>query len=277
MMHFAHRAAPLLALWFIHVSTASAQDKEPSRKTLESMQRHVTSLRAVGRTTQGTELPLKLVTTPVLRYSDPGGITTDASIWVWGGQGRPSVMAGVFFLTQEDREPKWSCELLSLAEGAVAVYSDAGWSWTPEKSDLKWLTIGKAPDETDRQRLRRMKSIAERYEVTTFEGTTKSQLRLLVQPLYRYSDEKQGLLDGAIFSFAAGTNPEALLLVECQETADAISWQAAFSRFGASQCEAKLSETVVWESPAIKKWSAKEPYFSQFGPADRVFHAPGKE
>ena len=95
----------------------------------------------------------------------------------------------------------------------------------------------------------------------------------MVQPLYRYADEERGLIDGAIFSFAAGTNPEALLLVECRKTGDAPAWHAAFARFGANRCQARKGEAVVWECPAIERWDAKEPYFSQFGPVERVFAA----
>jgi len=232
-------------------------------------------LHVFSRPSKGEELPLKLVTTPVLRYSDPGGITTDASIWVWGGPGRPAIVAGVFFLTQEGRDPKWSCELLSLADSGVAVRSDVGWSWGPDKGDLKWLALEDAPGDSDRLRLRQMKAIAERYELTTLEKTVRSQLRLMVQPLYRYADEQRGLIDGAIFSYAAGTNPEALLLVECRKAGETSTWHAAFARFGANRCQALQGEAGVWECLGVQRWDAKEPYFAQFGPVERVFEAVG--
>jgi hypothetical protein len=250
---------------------AAGQENDASRKTLETMRRYVASLHAVSHPAKGEELPLKLVTTPVLRYSDAGGITTDASIWVWGDQGRPAIMAGIFFLTQEGRDPKWSCELLSLADDGVAVSSDVGWRWAPDKGDLKWFAIEDTPGDSDRQRLRQMKEIAERYEVTTFEKTAKSQLRLMVQPLYRYADEEKGLIDGSVFSYAAGTNPETVLIVECRKTNDALGWRAAFARFGANRCQARKGETAVWECQAIQRWDAKEPYFSQFGTVQQVF------
>ena len=274
-MRTGHRAILSAAFGVLFAWSAAAQEKDLSHQTLETMRRHVASLRAVSRPPKGEEVPLALVTTPVLRYSDPGGITTDASIWVWGGPGRPAIMAGVFFQTQEGRDPKWSCELLSLADGGVAVYSGAGWSWAPDKGGLEWLAIEDPPGDSNRLRLRQMKEIAGRYEITSLERTVKSQLRLMVQPLYRYADEQRGLIDGAIFCYAAGTNPEALLLVECRKAADAPAWHAAFVRFGENGCQARKGETVVWECPAIQRWDAKEPYFSQFGPIERVFEAVG--
>jgi hypothetical protein len=276
-MRSGRRALLFAAFGAMFAWSAAAQEKDVSRQTLETMRRHVASLRAVSRPSQGEELPLALVTTPVLRYSDPGGITTDASIWVWGGQGRPAIMAGVFFQTQEGREAKWSCELLSLADGGVAVHSNVGWNWTPDKGGLEWLAIEDQPGDSERLRLRQMKEIAGRYEITSFERTAKSQLRLMVQPLYRYADEQRGLIDGAIFCYAAGTNPEALLLVECRKAADASAWHAAFTRFGANGCQARTEEAVVWECPAIQKWDPKEPYFSQFGPVEQVFEAVGEK
>jgi hypothetical protein len=271
-------AAGLLGPGLYHCQ-ASAQDSEPSEQTLATMRRHVSSLTAVGRSAKGEESPLKLLATPVLRYSDPGGITTDGSIWVWGERGRPAAAAGIFFLTQEGREPKWSCELLSLADGGVTVRSGAGWSWSPSQSGLVWLALKDPPADSPRQRLRQMKQIAERYEVAALEktqrsvsgGGLRSGLRLMVQPLHRYADEEQGLVDGAIFSFAAGTNPEVLLLVECRKAADAPAWHVAFARFGASALQARQGETIVWECPAIQRWDTKAPYFSHFGAADHVF------
>jgi hypothetical protein len=272
-MRSGHRTMLFTVLAVLCAGSAAAQETDLSRQTLETMRRHVASLRAVGRSSKDEELPLELDPTPVLRYTDPGGITTDASIWIWGGPGRPAIMAGVFFLTQENREPKWSCELLSLTDGGVAVSSKAGWSWAPDKGDLKWFAIEDAPGDSDRLRLRQMKEIAGRYDVTTSEGTVRSQLRLMVQPLYRYADQRRGLIDGAIFSYAAGTNPEALVLIECRKAEDAATWHAAFARFGANACQAQQREAVVWECPAVQKWDAKEPYFSQFGPVERVFGA----
>ena len=268
------RHAPVLlsaAFGLVCLAHASAQEGEPSRQVLETMRRHVSSLRTVSLSSGGEESPLKLIAPPVLRYSDPGGITTDGSIWIWGEPGRPAVAAGVFYLTQEGKEPKWSCELLSLADGAVAVQSKAGWTWAPAKGGLEWRKLDDAPADSARLRLRQMKQLAERYEVAALEGTLRSQLRLMVQPLHRYADEKQGLLDGAIFAFASGTNPEVLLLVECRNDADAPSWHAAFTRFGANALQARQGETLVWECPAIQRWDAKEPYFSQFGPVEEVF------
>lgn len=254
-----------------YATAEEAEPREPSRQVLETMRQHVASLKAVSTTSDGKELPLKLIANPVLRYSDPGGITTDGAIWLWGEPGRPAAAAGVFFLTQEGKEPKWSCELLSLADGPATVQSQAGWKWSPDSGGLHWIALKDTPGENARERLRQMKQIAERYDVASYEGTLRSQQRLMVQPLHRYYDEPRDLLDGAIFAFASGTNPEALLLVECRKEGGAPAWHVAFTRMGANALQARQGETVVWECPAIQRWDVKEPYFSKFGPVEEVF------
>src|SRR5687768_11954748 len=181
-MRSGHRTVLVVAASFWLAGQGLAQENDLSRQTLETMRRHVASLRAVSRSAGGEEMLLKRNDTPVLRYSDPGGVTTDASIWVWEERGRPAVMAGIFFQTQEGKEPKWSCELLSLADGGALVSSAAGWKWTPAASDLVWLKLKDQPGDTARQRLRQMKEIAERYEIISHEDTIRSPLRLMPQP-----------------------------------------------------------------------------------------------
>jgi len=95
----------------------------------------------------------------------------------------------------------------------------------------------------------------------------------MVQPLHRYADADRGLIDGAIFSYAAGTNPEAILLVECRKGEKGSAWQGAFARFGANSIEARSASKLVWECPPVKSWHPQEAYFSEFGPAEKVFGA----
>ena len=61
-------------------------------------------------------------------------------------------------------------------------------------------------------------------------GTTAKsewELRLMPTPLLRYSSATNKIIDGALFAFAQGTNPEALVLVEAVETVNGRAWRAA--------------------------------------------------
>jgi hypothetical protein len=103
-------------------------------------------------------------------------------------------------------------------------------------------------------------------------GEETVELRLMDRPLSRFSDPDHGLVDGAFYAFAGGTNPEVLLIVECRQEGSAKpAWFHGFARLGAGRLEARLGEKVVWQQPEIKRWDPAEPYFSTFGSVDSVF------
>jgi hypothetical protein len=62
-----------------------------------------------------------------------------------------------------------------------------------------------------------MRQLARRFTVQAEWRGEKTDCRLLTQPIDRYDDETAGIVDGAVFVFANGTNPEMGLLLECSE------------------------------------------------------------
>jgi hypothetical protein len=242
---------------------------------MKAMQRRAASLRVWKGTDDAKAAAL--IDAALLRYNSPGAGTTDGSLWAWGKTGRPVALAAVFFEQRPKEEEKWSCELLSLSSGPVGAQSATGWKWTPAKSDLRFVPVPEAPAvaEKEADRSRQMKDLARRFAVsaTYREGLTE-QLRLLVRSLHRYTDREDDLLDGTIYAFASGTNPEALLLLEARGDATGRRvWHFGFARMGAGTCKAKLNDQVVWECSAIKAWDNREPYFSMFGRDAAVFGA----
>jgi len=82
------------------------------------------------------------------------------------------------------------------------------------------------------------------------------------QPLHRFADPDHGLVDGALFSFAAGTNPEVLLLLECrQERSGELAWHYGCARMSSANCEAKIGDTIVWSCSSEGRWDATAPYY----------------
>ena len=77
-----------------------------------------------------------------------------------------------------------------------------------------------------------------------YEGTF--QLRLMPQPIHRYTDAKIGVIDGTIFVMAHGTNVELLVFVEAQETKDKPQWFVGFSRLGAAALQARFDNETIW-------------------------------
>lgn len=253
------------------------QNQSAASAALQRMRRRALSLTMyTDRERERESAPLQ--DKPLLRYSDPGGITTDASIWAWGNAGRPLALCAIFYERKSPREEKWSCELTALVDERYIVQGEAGWQWSPEKSDVDFQPMPGAPPPSDTATLRRrqMNEIVERFDVSeTFNAERTDQLRLMPRSLYRYSDAEHGLIDGALYAFANGTNPETLLIVECRsDSKAAATWQYGFARLSAAQLQAKLGDAVVWRRAGIVRWNPHEPYYSRFGPDGAVFPRP---
>ena len=74
---------------------------------------------------------------------------------------------------------------------------------------------------------------------------------MLSTPVYRYSlDEKRTrhteVVDGAVFAFVQGTDPEALLVIEGIKNSQGIDWEYAIVRATAGALEAKRESKVVF-------------------------------
>ena len=77
-------------------------------------------------------------------------------------------------------------------------------------------------------------------------------LRLLTQPIHRYANPEQGILDGGLFVFAHGGNPEVVLVIEARETEEKETWMYAFSRVAYAELRIKLDDTEIWKVPQLK-------------------------
>jgi hypothetical protein len=106
------------------------------------------------------------------------------------------------------------------------------------------------PADSASARLRQMKSIAERFTAAVDTGGTfenPEQLRLLTTPIYRYSATEQGILDGALFAFVQGTNPEVLMPIEADATEPAAKvWRYGFARMSCFYLRVHEGKTLVW-------------------------------
>jgi hypothetical protein len=255
---------------------SSAQEAEPESSSLTPVE----VMRARAVTTKVTAVmpggkkpvAVPLVETPLLRYADAGGITTDGTIWAFGEKGRPVALAGVFYLREEGKPDEWSCELLALHNSTVSATGGAGWKWTPGEAHLRFNPLGGRVSDDDKARLRQMKELARGFAVSDFFNGRPTQLRLMIQPLHRYADADGGLIDGAIFSFASGTNPEVLVLIEARKAVSGVvGWHFACARMAAAPCLVKRGEVEVWSCPPIDRWDANASYYSEFGPEVKVF------
>jgi hypothetical protein len=191
----------------------------------------------------------------VLRWRNATrGTQESAGVFVlWVNKGRPEASASIY---------PWEGDLVhdfaSLSPGAKLVAREGGRViWSPETPGVEYKDIpaAPAPADTPAGRFKQMKVLTERFKVTMTgwkpDKSDREELRLLPKPLYREElSEAQGpnpgWIDGGVFAFVQGTDPEAILLLEVVRGNGRPRWQYAFSRATASGLEARLDKTVVW-------------------------------
>lgn len=204
-----------------------AADPE-SEKRLVDMKRRVEELDL-----RGTDAKFSLK--PLLRFTDPTRRLEDASVWTLGEKGRPKA---ILVLEKYSNRRYPSYELTVTSNAPPSSISNDTFTWRPDRESIEWKTLRSSTPPSNRQRTRgmQMKQIARKFSVSEkFEGQTY-QLRMLPKPLLRYEDEKANLVDGSIFVFSHGTNPELLLLVEAhQPNDDKLVWKAGFARLGGAE------------------------------------------
>jgi hypothetical protein len=73
-------------------------------------------------------------------------------------------------------------------------------------------------------------------------------LRLLPKPLYRYGSPQSEVLDGAIFSFVQGTNPEVVVLLEAGRVGETeeYEWRFVFCAMTSYSVRALYQDKPVW-------------------------------
>lgn len=187
------------------------------------------------------------------------GVDVGLSV-VWADETRPQVIASIYpwegILTQEYDLLARHANIVAKRNGRVI--------WRPMTTGLGFRTFPRAPEPAKSQARRRLqlKELAEPFQVTmvgwSLDKPDPEKLRLLTQPLYRYGGEGKDVLDGALFGYVMGTDPEAALMIEAFRTPDGnYQWQYAFVRQTSGGLEARLGDEVVWK--AVKRPNEDDP------------------
>ncbi|HEV3344155.1 MAG TPA: hypothetical protein VG125_27515, partial [Pirellulales bacterium] len=163
-------------------------------------------------------------------------------LWSEGSKGRP-IAAAQFFLVGRI----WNHEFQSMADGPFEA-REGDWTWKPAEGGVDWKTADGLAGDSAAQRLRQMKSWVGQFTaaVDPDEAFERSeQLRLLTTPVYRYASAEAGIVDGAVFAFVQGTNPEILFLVEAR--ADG-TWRHGFARMSCFYLRVYREGQIVWRA-----------------------------
>ena len=193
---------------------------------------------------------VELVEQPLLIFGDAARLHENGTLWAFGKSGRPVAIIELF---QGRGQEYWShsVTLTSQTHGVVMQTPDGG-RWTPQKSQIEPAPIpgSPAPAATDAARLRQMKDLARRFSAHEFwdPNNSRFELRLLVQPVHRYSDAPAGLHDGTAYILAHGTNPEIVLLIEALgEKLESSRWHFSLARSGSAELHVEFDGKEVWK------------------------------
>jgi hypothetical protein len=247
-------------------SAALAQDKldDTTAIVLREMERRVETLR-VSLDAPDARAACAFAEKPLLRYSDPARETVDGTLWLWTHEGRPAALLCLFTVPIDWKG--WNYEWTSFSDQPLRVTGRRWWTWTPQPAKGDWLAAAADPPaDSETTRLLQMRSIARRF---TAQETLRGEpyvLRLLARPLHRYSTPQQRVIDGALFAYAYGTNPEIILQVEARGSADDRTWHVRFARASSARVAVLENGREVWSQPEVASFRAEEPYYAAFGP-----------
>ena len=193
---------------------------------------------------------LTLKSDPLLRWGNPARTGEDGAVFLWLDGERPAVVGSVFTYRLGEKVHR-KHELMSLATVPLTAEWKGQPAWTPDRGGIEWAPLpgARAPADASRRRTTQLRHFARRFRahISELDGD-EAELRLMPQPVYQYRAPAQGVLDGAIFSFALGTDPEVLLLIEARETTKGREWQYAFARFHFASLQASLGDEIVWRA-----------------------------
>lgn len=252
-----------LALSLFVIGTTAAEDKgfgKSNEKDSVAEQR-VAWLRdkvAAWRVTPTRESnePCKLRDEPIFKWSNPVS-GAEGAVFVWTSDGRPIALAKNHL---NSRNSYYVETAISITDNRPRMTEAGQATWEPAEPGVKFETLEDlgVPAATETLRLAQMRRAVREFRFVDNWGeeakTTNSEweLRLMPAPLLRYSSASGKIIDGALFAFAQGTNPEALVLVEAVESSNGRIWRAAPSRLTGYQVRGWHKDRLVLEAEKIQ-------------------------
>jgi hypothetical protein len=192
-------------------------------------------------------------TASVLRWTNPSAGRVYGNTYVWLLHGRPAAAGCMYRYFEPFRS--FPGELVALAAPRLVARCDDQVVLRP-KGVWKWHSVpaAAAPAATAPPRLIQMAALARQFRVEMLDRRNlrtgeNQELRLLTRPLYRYDAAKTKTLDGALYAFVVGTDPELLLLLECDTAAARPEWRFGVGRMNRDALQILHKGKKVLEMP----------------------------
>ena len=215
----------------------------------------------------------KLGEKPLLKYNDSTRQLKESTLWLWTEQDVPCGLMAIEYYPDLPKGAPWLYEFVSLSDSKVTVTRGSDWNWNAKQAGLQRRPIPKAPAPATRpaQRLTQAKQLFLRFsahESSPVDG--RIELRPFANPLHRYSDEAAGLIDGTIFAFVNGTNPEVLLVLEAVRGGQdqPAQWRYSLAQMTGGEVAADLDAQEVWNQTEADPPAVRDSYVNGWLPKE---------
>lgn len=235
-------------------AVAMAEDEPVVSSELAQLRKRLDeAAREFQMTVERDQKVIELSALPALRWDSNQRGTLSGVTTLFIGAGRPEAVGCTY-----TKGTKVTHEFTSLARGKLQARLSDAVVWEPTESGVKFQPIpdAEAPAENPVGRLRQMRTLSNRFESKLLGwGATnpiREELRLLPRPIYRYEKLPPGaIIDGAVFAFVTGVDPETLLLIEAVSSDGTAHWEYSFARRTSGELEGRLDKKVVWSAAAF--------------------------
>jgi hypothetical protein len=212
--------------------------------------------------------PLKFREEPAFRLGrQPADDVEDGAIFFWVREdGRPEASLQIF-LVKNATAPAgmWAHEFNSLSTDSLVGTRRGRPSWSPSRPGLEYHRLDDVPKPaaTAALRNRQMRTIMQSFHATDyFKDKAWSDLRLLPTPVARYGKEGTAVIDGALFTFVIGTDPEVCVFLEARKGKDGPEWFYAMGPLTCFSVKGTYKNKEVWDLPRrMPDGNPKVPYF----------------
>jgi hypothetical protein len=244
-------------------SPAHGQSDESAGAPVSLWQAYFRRVAGEYRLSAGDARELKLLASPVLKWSQPVRGGQEGSVYLWLDGGRPAVI-GTFFIWPNGANVGVSHELHVLTSERLHGAWRERVRWRPADPALNWTLVEDAEaSATSARRSIEARQLARRFAAksTNRNGET-SELRLQTRAFFEYqaTDEKSDYLGGALFSLAHGTDTEVVVWLEAVRDNDKATWRFACFRMSDLALAVTLDGKEVWKTDLAQYNQFDGPY-----------------
>jgi len=212
---------------------------------------------------------LKFVSTPILKWTNPtvGRVYGNVYVITHDGCPRAIVCPYKWFAPYQSLD----MECLSVTSQPIEGVRNQNVVWSAKSSGLEWKPVPGEPvvGKTPLERQRQMKKLAEEFTAEMFDtrvniGGEDQQLRPMTQPVYRYESPSRAVLEGGVFAYVVGTDPELFLMLQAIEKDGSRQWQYGLARMSMDSMRMKHQQKDVWQAEKLTLETLrnmKQPYF----------------